>query len=97
MFFPHALDKEPKKRGGGHSPAKNECDHCGRRGEHQEAGVEGSGVGRRRRRRAGRVGERNLASLMETGSGAGTHFHINTHTQRTDTSGHHSNGILRAI
>lgn len=43
------------------------------------------------------VGERNLASLMETGSGASTHSLINTHMQRTDTSTHHSNGILKAM
>lgn len=88
-FFPTLWIKrqkeEEEEEGGGGSPAQNECDHCGRRGEHQEAGMEGPGGRRGRRRRAGRLGERNLASVMETASGAGTHSHINTHTRRGQT------------
>lgn len=52
FFFPHGVDKETEVgRGGKTHTSKNECDRCGRCGEHQEVGVEMEGW----------VGERNLA------------------------------------
>lgn len=47
-FFPHSVDEGGREgEVGGTHTSKNECDHCGRCGEHQEVGVEMEGWERR--------------------------------------------------
>lgn len=62
------MDKEAEAEGGKQMhTSKNERDQCGRCVEHQEVGMEVWGEG------FSWSGERNLASLMETGNGDSTH------------------------
>lgn len=69
--------RKSEKRGEGwRHTGKNECDHCGRCGERQEVGVDGWGG------LVGWVGERNLASLMETSAHS---LLEHTHTHRGQT------------